>query len=224
VLLYDITPFTVLDYPEHLAAIFWFAGCNMRCRYCYNPQIVRGKGRVSEEESMAFLRSRQGLIDGVVLSGGEATCYPDLPALCERIKALGFMIKLDTNGTQPRMLSTLMERGLLDYVALDYKAPKEKFQAITKNKHFDAFAMSLTLLLQGHVKYEIRTTVCSVLLNEEDINRIIHDLYRRGYRGRYYLQPYIEDTPHLGRIAKQERQIDRTRISDKIEVIWREMV
>jgi len=219
--IYDISPFTALDYPEHLAAIFWFAGCNMRCPYCYNPDIVLGKGKVSEKEAISFLKSRTGLIDGVVLSGGEATLYLELPVFCERIKRLGFKIKLDTNGSNPGMILLLLEAGLLDYIALDYKAPKEKFQSITHNKHFDDFSMSLNLLIQGNIPFECRTTVCSDLLSVKDINRMMDDLYRRGYRGNYYLQHYIEDTPHLGRMKQQKQDFDRSRLSHKLEVIWR---
>jgi pyruvate formate lyase activating enzyme len=219
--IYDITSFTALDYPEHLAAIFWFAGCNMHCSYCYNPDIVLGKGRLSVESALSFLESRRGLIEGVVLSGGEATLYPELPALCQQIKALGFKIKLDTNGVNPQSLLVLIEEGLLDYVALDYKAPKQKFQEITRNKHFDHFSASLNLLIQSGVPFEARTTVCNDLLTEEDINHIMTDLYKRGYRAAYYLQHYIEDTPHLGRMKKQMQTFDANKLSDRLEVIWR---
>ena len=151
--IYDITPFTALDYPEHLAAIFWFAGCNMRCPYCYNPDIVLGEGKISHRQALDFLQKRRGLLDGVVLSGGEATLYPELPELCQEIKSLGYKVKLDTNGVNPQMLLRLIEEGALDYVALDYKAPKQKFQAITKNKHFDHFSLSLSELLQSDVTF-----------------------------------------------------------------------
>ena len=102
--LYDITPFTTLDYPEHLAAIFWFARGNMRCTYCYNRDIVFGEGERSEDEAIAFLKSRTGMLEAVVLSGGEATLYGGLPAFCARIRAEGFKIKLDTNGLNPTMV------------------------------------------------------------------------------------------------------------------------
>ena len=219
--IYDITPFTALDYPEHLAAIFWFAGCNMRCPYCYNPDIVLGEGKISQTQAMDFLKSRLGLLDGVVLSGGEATLYPGLPELCQEIRALGYKVKLDTNGANPQMLVRLIEGGVLDYVALDYKAPKQKFQAITKNKHFDHFSLSLSALLQSDVTFEVRTTVCSDLLKVEDINHIINDLYKRGYRKTYYLQNYIEDTPHLGRIKKQKQIFEKEGLTRLLEVAWR---
>ena len=219
--IYDITPFTALDYPEHLAAILWFAGCNMRCPYCYNPDIVLGEGKISQAQAMDFLKSRLGLLDGVVLSGGEATLYPELPELCQEIKTLGYKIKLDTNGANSQMLLRLLEREVLDYVALDYKAPKQKFQSITKNKHFDHFSQSLNALLQKGIAFEVRTTVCSSLLSVEDINHIIRDLYKRGYRGAYYLQDYIEDTPHLGRMKKQQQVFEKQDLSTQLEVIWR---
>jgi len=219
--IYDITPFTALDYPEHLATIFWFAGCNMRCPYCYNPDIVLGEGRLSHTQALDFLKSRHGLLDGVVLSGGEATLYPELPALCHEIKAMGFKIKLDTNGSNPEMIRELISLGLLDCIALDYKAPKEKFQEITKNRHFDLFSMSLNLLLRSNFPFEVRTTVCPDLLSVEDINRIITDLHKRGYKGTYYLQQYIGNTPQLGRIKKQNSTFDRGKVSNFIDIIWR---
>ncbi len=219
--IYDITPFTALDYPEHLAAIFWFAGCNMRCPYCYNPDIVLGEGKISHRQALDFLKKRRGLLDGVVLSGGEATLYPELPELCQEIKALGYKIKLDTNGANPQMLLRLIEEGVLDYVALDYKAPKQKFQAITKNKHFDHFSLSLSELLQSDVIFEVRTTVCSDLLKVEDVNHIIYDLHKQGYRGTYYLQNYIEDTPHLGRMKKQKQVFEKEGLTGLLEVVWR---
>ncbi|HEX5710906.1 MAG TPA: radical SAM protein, partial [Sulfuricurvum sp.] len=103
--LYDITPFTLLDFPDTPAAIFWFAGCNLRCVYCYNPDIVFGVARIKEEEALSFLRRRQGLLEGVVLSGGECTTYPHLLVFCRCIKSLGYTIKLDTNGMRPDVIA-----------------------------------------------------------------------------------------------------------------------
>jgi len=219
--LYDITPFTALDYPGHLATIFWFAGCNMRCPYCYNPDIVLGEGGISEEKAIDFLQSRIGLLEGVVLSGGEATLYEHLPSFCEKIKEMGFKIKLDTNGSNPEMIKALIDLGLLDFIALDYKAPKQKFLKITKNKHYDQFLMSLKFLIKSKHPFEVRTTVCPDLLTVDDINRIIGDLYQRGYRGKYYLQSYIGDVPQLGRISKQNSVFDKEKVNELLEVIWR---
>ncbi len=219
--LYDITPFTALDYPDHLAAIFWFAKCNMRCVYCYNKDIVLGEGKISEAEALEFLQSRRGLLEAVVLSGGEATLYSDLAEFCKKIRELGFKIKLDTNGLNPEMIRELVENELVDYIALDYKAPKEKYFAITKNKHFDSFIQSLNFLIKQKFPFEVRTTVHSDLLRVEEINRIIKDLVRRGYGGTYYLQPFLFTEDTIGKVQKEKTPFDTSRLSDDLKVVWR---
>ncbi len=219
--LYDITPFTALDYPDHLASIFWFAGCNMRCLYCYNKDIVLGEGKISQEEALSFLTSRVGLLEAVVLSGGEATRYSDLEAFCQKIKQLKFKIKLDTNGLNPQMVQTLIEKGLVDTIALDYKAPKEKYFEITKDKHFDNFSKTLNFLIQNAFPFEVRTTVHSDLLRVEEINRIIKDLLKRGYRGTYYLQPFVFTEHTLGRVKEEKNPFDISQLSSELNVVWR---
>ena len=220
--IYDITPFTALDYPDHLATIFWFAKCNIRCVYCYNKDIVFGEGKISEEEAITFLQSRIGLLEAVVLSGGEATLYSDLVAFCKKIKQLKFKIKLDTNGLKPEIVQVLVENGLVDYIALDYKAPKEKYFEITKNKHFDSFSKTLNFLIQKQFPFEVRTTVHSDLLRVEEINRIIKDLLKRGYRGTYYLQPFVFTEHTIGRVKEEKTTFDRSRLSKELKVVWRE--
>ena len=219
--LYSITPFTALDYPDHLAAIFWFAGCNMRCLYCYNKDIVFGEGEISQEEALSFLKSRAGLLEAVVLSGGEATLYSDLEAFCRKIKQLQFKIKLDTNGLKPDIVQVLVENGLVDYIALDYKAPKEKYFEITKDKHFDSFSRTLNDLIQKQFPFEVRTTVHSDLLRVEEINRIIKDLLKRGYSGVYYLQPFVFAEQTIGRVKEEEKPFDISQLSSELEVVWR---
>jgi len=219
--LYDITPFTALDYPEHLAAILWFAGCNMQCRYCYNVDIVFGRGSKKEEEALAFLKRCIGLLDGVVLSGGEATLYPDLPRFCEKIKTLGFKIKLDTNGLQTNMLQALVTDKLVDYIALDYKAPAYKFSDITKNSHFELFERTLEYLIDSSVDFEVRTTVHTDLLQEDDLNAIIRDLLAKGYRGSYYIQNFLAAEKTIGNITAPTHSFDKEKISDALTVIYR---
>ncbi|SFV61592.1 Ribonucleotide reductase of class III (anaerobic), activating protein [hydrothermal vent metagenome] len=220
-LLYDITPFTALDYPDHLAAIFWFAGCNMRCAYCYNKEIVLGEGKRTEEEAIAFLQSRTGLLEAVVLSGGEATLFDGLVEFCKKIKQLKFKIKLDTNGLNPEMIKVLVENELVDYIALDYKAPKEKYFEITKNKHFDRFSKTLNFLIQKQFPFEVRTTVHSDLLRITEINRIIKDLLKRGYRGTYYLQPFVFIEYTIGKVKEEKTSLDRSQLSPGLNVVWR---
>jgi len=190
--IYDVTPFTLLDFPGHTACIVWVSGCNMRCGYCHNPDIARsGKARVEQDDVFSFLKRRQGLLDGVVLSGGEATLYKELIPFARRIKNLGFAIKLDTNGTRPGIVRQLLAEGLLDAVALDYKAPLESFARLTKCSAWEQFSATLDLLIaQNGVSFEVRTTAHRDLLDEGAIAAILRDLEQRGFHGDFYLQNY----------------------------------
>ena len=219
--IYDITPFSTIDYPHHLTAIFWFAGCNMRCEYCYNKGVVFGKGKISENEALEFLKTRVNLLDSVTLSGGECTLYKNLPLFCKEIKKLGFKIKLDTNGINFVMIERLIRENLIDFIALDYKAPFSKFSKITKSKEFKSFKKSLKLLIKTNFLFEVRTTLHSDLLNLHDINEIIEDLAHRGYKNRYYIQNFVYETNTIGNLPEQTLAIDKTKISKKIDIEYR---
>lgn len=220
-IVYDITKFTHLDYPNHLACIVWFAGCNMRCDYCYNKEIVFAKqGHYSSSDVIHFLGTRVGLLDGVVLSGGEATNY-DLIPLCKEFKKLGFKVKLDTNGTNFTNLRTLCELNLIDYVALDYKAPISKYKQITKSTRFNEFSRSLQYLILGKIDFEVRTTVHPNLLDEDDINFIIDDLLSRGYNKKYYLQKFLDTEDNIGHIHLSSKSINESLLSKGLEVVFR---
>src|SRR5690606_7754538 len=129
--IYSITPFTLLDYPNRPACILWFAGCNMRCVYCYNPDIVLGKGKLSFAEVTRFLKSRQSLLQAEVFSGGACTLHPAIFSLAKIAKEMGYRIKIDTNGTKPHVLKKLLTDRLIDYVALDFKGICKKHENIT---------------------------------------------------------------------------------------------
>ena len=193
----------------------------MRCVYCYNKDIVFGEGKTTEEEALAFLQSRMGLLEAVVLSGGEATLYSGLADFCKKIKQLKFKIKLDTNGLNPEMIKVLVENELVDYIALDYKAPKEKYYEITKDKHFDRFSKTLNFLISKQFPFEVRTTVHSDLLRVEEINRIIKDLFRRGYRDTYYLQPFVFSKNTIGKVKEEKNPFDLLQLSHDLKVLWR---
>tara|TARA_Y100001960_G_scaffold311332_1_gene371794 strand:- start:1246 stop:1932 length:687 start_codon:yes stop_codon:yes gene_type:complete len=186
--IYNLTKFTMLDFHGKMSCIIWFAGCNMQCQYCHNPQIVTEKGSMTLEYIQNFLKSRIGLLEGVVLSGGEATIYKKLPELAQYIKSLGFKVKLDTNGTNPKMVKQMVADGLLDYIALDYKAPMSKFSQITKCKKWDKFQETLDFLVKNDLPFEVRTTWHSALLSEDDIDEILKDLNSKGYKRTFYLQ------------------------------------
>lgn len=209
--IYSVTPFTMLDFPGRTACIIWFTGCNMRCPYCHNPQIVKGKGRGDIAQVMAFLKRRQGLLDGVVLSGGEASAYPGLPDLIREVKDMGYAVKLDTNGLRPDIIKSHLDEGFLDYVALDYKAPPAKFKSVTGTDKYELFIQTLDLLCaQNAVTFEVRTTVHTDLMNESDVSEIMRDLEFRGYKGTHAIQNFThsDDRPTLGFMKPQNRLLD----------------
>ena len=218
---YDLTKFTHLDYPNQLACIVWFSGCNMRCSYCYNAEIVYAKsGALTLNDVLEFLKKRVGLLDGVVLSGGEATTH-HLVEFAQEVKKLGFKIKLDTNGTNPKQIVELIEKGLLDYIALDYKAPQDKFLHVTKSNQFEEFCKTLEYLLSSELNFEVRTTLHSDLLNERDINKIISDLLKRGYKKTYYIQDFLDTGESIGHLKSASYKFDKDLLLDSLDVVFR---
>ena len=187
---HSFTPFTLLDYPDKSACILWFAGCNMKCDYCYNPEIVFGKGMFYFSEIISFLKSRRNLLDAVVFSGGECLIHKDIITFIKLVKNLGFLIKVDTNGSQPKVLEKLIKEKLIDYVALDFKGPKEKFFAITKSDFYSQFISCFELLQNSSIPFEIRTTYHSSKLNPEDIASMQNVLVELGYDKTYFIQNF----------------------------------
>ncbi len=219
--IYDISSFSHLDYPDHLAAIIWFSGCNMRCDYCYNRDIVFAKdGVYSYDDVLDFLKTRVNLLDAVVLSGGEATSH-ELVEFCQKIKELGFLIKLDTNGTNYDCVKELIELNLLDYIALDYKAPQNKFMQITHSNKQSEFSDTLDLLIKSDIIFEVRTTLHNDLLNIDDINSIIKDLKSRGYTKKYYIQKFLDTGTNIGNLQNSSTLFDESKLSKELEIIWR---
>ncbi|WP_294917484.1 anaerobic ribonucleoside-triphosphate reductase activating protein [Sulfuricurvum sp. PD_MW2] len=214
--LYDLTPFTLLDFPDLPAAIFWFAGCNLRCLYCYNPDIVHGDAHIDESTALAFLSKRLGLLEGVVLSGGEATLYPRLIEFCRSIKALGFKIKLDTNAMRPDVIEKLLHENLLDYVALDFKAPASHMTRICGGGSEHRFWESFDLLQHSNISFEVRTTFHPDLIDESDLISMAEALNQNGYSSPFYVQMVKCDIPTLGNIHLSERTIDTKRLMKHI--------
>lgn len=218
---FDITKFTTLDFKDYLACIIWFAKCNMRCPYCYNTNIVEGEGLITNRELLSFLESRIDRLDGVVLSGGECTLNPDILRLCNQIQQLGFKIKIDTNGLNPKILEELIDYSVVDFIALDYKAPAYKFKQITHTSSYEKFSQTLTMLIEKKFPFEVRTTVHVDLLDEEDINAIIDDLSQRNYSGTYYLQNYLHVSDTIGNTNEPSRSLKKDLLSKLIPIEFR---
>ena len=204
---YNLTPFTLLDYPSKTACIVWFSGCGMRCEYCYNTDIVESNGNYDYFAVLSFLHKRKGLLQGVVLCGGEPLFNYDKDMLefIKKVKEMGFLIKLDTNGINYEALKELVESNLIDYVALDFKAPKYKFEYITNNnvKKFDLFLDSVKLLINTKIDFELRTTFHPKLLNNDDIKDMLDVIESLEYRGKYYIQNFMESQNNFGNLKKE---------------------
>ena len=168
-----IQKLTLLDFPGHTACTVFLAGCNMRGPFCHNAELFGGKVEevMSTDEFLKFLSTRQGLLDGVCVSGGEPTGDPQLPQLLRAIKDLGFQVKLDTNGSRPQLLQKLLEEKLVDYVAMDVKNSPSRYAQTVGLDRFDMTPIeeSLRLLLTGSTPYELRTTVVQQLHDENSM-------------------------------------------------------
>lgn len=167
---------SLVDFPGHVAAALFTAGCNMRCGYCHNPELVlpeRLAPSIPIDEIMTFLESRLGRLDGVVVSGGEPTIHEDLPILCRMIKDLGYAVKLDTNGTHPKMVKQMIDDGTIDFVAMDIKGPLEKYIEIAARPiDLKAIEQSVRLLIDSGVGHEFRTTIVSEQLEPKDFHGV----------------------------------------------------
>lgn len=168
---------SLIDYPGRISAVLFTQGCNFRCSYCHNPELVdpsRYGETISEKKVLTYLENRRGKLDAVTLSGGEPTLQPDLLSFAGRIRELGYLIKVDTNGSRPDVLEKLFDAGLVDYIAMDIKGPPEKYQQITNaDIHLETIRQSVELILASGVEYEFRTTVVKTLLNIDDFSGIV---------------------------------------------------
>lgn len=184
---------TLLDYPGKMACTVFTAGCNFRCPFCHNASLVTNidDERISEEEFFSFLEKRQGIIDGVCVTGGEPTLQPDLKDFLKKIKDLGYSVKLDTNGYRPEVLKDVVNSGLIDYVAMDIKNSQSKYALTTGIENLDISKIneSVEFLMSGVVDYEFRTTIVKELHTEEDIQDIVS--WIQGAK-KYFLQGFID--------------------------------
>jgi pyruvate formate lyase activating enzyme len=170
-----LQPCSLIDYPGRVSCVLFLRGCNLHCPYCHNPDLVRRQGcRQPDMATLeAFLDRRQGFLDAVVISGGEPTLWPGLESLCRRIKAKGLAVKLDTNGSRPRVLRQLLSAGLLDYVAMDVKADPERYAPLLADRDLaDDLKASIRLLAEAGCDHEFRTTCIAPLVDVDTIGRL----------------------------------------------------
>jgi pyruvate formate lyase activating enzyme len=186
--------FTLIDYPGKLACTIFVAGCNFLCPFCHNSELVLSENMksldlIEDEEVFDFLQERKRFLEGTCITGGEPTIYPDLPDFIRKIKDIGYLVKLDTNGGNPEMLEKLINEGLLDYVAMDIKAPKGRYsEVIGKEINEDLIDRSISLLKNSSIDYEFRTTVVPELLTKKDVLSIVQ--WIKGAK-KYYLQKFL---------------------------------
>ncbi len=214
--IYDITPQTLIDYEGKIASIIWFAGCPLRCIYCQNPHMIGGEGVISEAEALEFLASRKGWVEGVVLSGGECCMYDGLPSFCEKLKNMGLAIKIDTSGIRPKMALELAKNGLIDTIALDFKAQKDMFETITGANAFNLFERTLKGLLSIDFDFSVRTTVYPEYIDEKTVSKMADELSLAGYGGVYTIQKAQTHNPTFANLPTSCKEFSTSKIESSI--------
>lgn len=202
---------TLLDYPGKVACTVFFGGCDMRCPFCHNAELLDGSARavMGEEELLLFLKKRKGLLDGVAFTGGEPLLQKDLPQLAGKIRELGYPVKLDTNGTHPDRLNSMICNDLVQYVAMDIKNSPDRYAETAGLRTIDLAPVreSVSILMKGPTDYEFRTTAVTELHDEQSFEQI--GAWIRG-ASHYYLQRFTdrETVPFKGLHAPTQEQMN----------------
>ena len=208
--IHGLQKMTLLDYPGRVACTVFFGGCNMRCPFCHNAELLDGTAPavLEEEELLAFLRKRKGLLDGVAITGGEPLLQKDLPEFAAKIRELGYPVKLDTNGTYPDRLNRMISEGLVQYVAMDIKNSMDRYAETAGLQEMDLTPVreSVCLLMEGKTEYEFRTTTVAEFHDDRSFREI--GKWIRGAK-RYYLQKFTdrETVPFQGLHAPTDEQM-----------------
>ena len=218
---------TILDYPGKVACIVFTPGCNFRCPFCHNASLVTHIDKdtyLDVDEVLSYLKKRQGLLDGVVITGGEPLLQDGIEEFISEIKALGYCVKLDTNGSFPEKLISIVEKGLVDYVAMDIKNSKEKYAETIGVDDFDITPIekSVDFLLQNKVDFEFRTTIVDGLHTLDDIQDIV--VWIKGTH-KYFLQNFVDsgdlikpDMKPISAILLKEMQKKASEIIPSVEI------
>lgn len=182
---------SLIDYAPYTSCVLFIAGCNFKCPFCQNPELVLNNGRlktIKESEVLEFLKKRKKWLDGVCITGGEPCLYDELPELIRKIKKIGYKVKLDTNGTNPLMLKELIDKKLVDYIAMDIKGPLERYSEIANAKvDNEKIEESAKILVKSGVDYEFRMTITPKLISENDL--IKTGKWLKGGR-RFFIQQF----------------------------------
>ena len=216
----QLLPTTLIEYPGKVAALIYTAGCNFRCPFCHNselvlPDKVKALHCIPEDDVLYFLRERQGFLDALAITGGEPTLQPDLAEFLARVKGIGYLIKLDTNGSNPGVLARLFDEKLVDYVAMDVKGPEERYSELAGvNVDTDAIKETIRLIIDRAPDYEFRTTVAPTITADEleETARLIEGAKR------YFLQAFV--VPE-GKEIVDPSWSGRTALTrEKLRAIW----
>ena len=221
---------SLIDYPGKIAATIFLGGCNLRCNYCYNKELVfpTKEKSIPEQEVLAFLRKRKNVLDGVCITGGEPTIHQELPMFLKKIKDNNYKIKLDTNGTNPEMVAMLIKHHLIDYLAMDIKASEETYQRVTSvQADMKKIKQTVQLLKNSHTHYELRMTIIPSITTMKEIKNVAQ--WTKGCT-QFYLQQFkptdkIMDTSILQYKPHPEREIKKfkkelAKTIPKVEIRW----
>ena len=208
---------TLLDYPNKLASIVFTQGCNFKCAYCQNSDLlsIKTEGLIDEKEIFDYLKKRKKVLDGVVITGGEPTIQPNLTLFIQRVKDLGLKVKLDTNGSNPEIIKKLLKEDLVDYIAMDIKTDFDKYEDIIKiNWNMDNIKKSIKLIKESTIEHEFRTTINKNDHTIEDLRRICEYL---GPDENYYIQNFEQSDYVLDKSLKSFSKDELIKIEKKLK-------
>jgi len=215
---------SLIEYPGRISAIIFLGGCNLKCQYCYVPHLVlpeeiERQREISQREFFSFLKERKNFLEAVAITGGEPTINSDLPEFIKKIKKLGYLVELETNGTNPKMLKYFIDKKLVDYIAMDIKHRLdnfEKYKEITGNvltqEMFENIRKSVKILILEKIEYEFRTTVMKEFHTKEDILEICREIEGANI---YYLQNYHQNKNISGKVFTPLKEEEIEEILEK---------